>query len=375
LLEGDGFFGNPINTDAAAGRYTKVRITKETKNMIFSNSFLHTKDEEGIWDPFWTEIPVGLGTQITGIAVGYKTTILPRKISDIRQFIAGTRKTIKPYYQNFNGKISKVKGTSKTWLIEGTATVDDFEKSIVVTELPPMMKYKSFLKKISRIVETQGVSVTITNDSTTSIKFKIKLRTKGDREWHAFRKNVVNATKMIVTETPVFIKDGAVIEYDKIEDYLIDFRYRVAEINLRKAEYTSNILSTDLKFNEAKLKYLKFMLEKKRKQKEIDAFLSKFDKSISTRLNNILLRALSNDEIIAVTVLIKELKGQIKQTKKSIKELTKIFNSMDDTANTRKIASSGKSTDLFAGEMTEIDGIEVFVGDEKYDEDDENEEL
>jgi hypothetical protein len=311
--------------------------------------------------------PIGLTTQIVGIAVGYKTTILPRKLKDIKEFIAGDRKTIKPYFQNFDGKIKKVKDRDKTWLIEGVTEIDEFGQSVTITELPPLMKYGSLLKKIDRIIDKFNANVSITNDSTTKIRLKIKYKGKDKVLWSKFKVAIDNASKMMVTETPVFIKDGSVIEYDRIEDYLEDYRYRVGELNLRRSEYFLNVDELDLEFNKAKKLYLEFMLAKKHKDIEIDKFLSKFDSSISGRLNHIFLRTLTAEELIRVQALIKELTAKIKVHKKEVKTLEKTFTKLIDTANTRKVKKSNKSVDLFDGELTEVDGIEMFTGDDMYD--------
>jgi DNA gyrase/topoisomerase IV subunit A len=366
LLDGDGFFGNPINADAAAARYTKVKINKAVKDIINESSFLNEKID-GAFQPFWMDSPIGLTTQIVGIAVGYKTTILPRKLKDIKEFIAGDRKTIKPYFQNFDGKIKKVKDRDKTWLIEGVTEIDEFGQSVTITELPPLMKYGSLLKKIDRIIDKFNANVSITNDSTTKIRLKIKYKGKDKVLWSKFKVAIDNASKMMVTETPVFIKDGSVIEYDRIEDYLEDYRYRVGELNLRRSEYFLNVDELDLEFNKAKKLYLEFMLAKKHKDIEIDKFLSKFDSSISGRLNHIFLRTLTAEELIRVQALIKELTAKIKVHKKEVKTLEKTFTKLIDTANTRKVKKSNKSVDLFDGELTEVDGIEMFTGDDMYD--------
>ena len=78
LLLGDGFFGTPINQEASAARYTSVKINPKIADMIRKSEFLNEKNEEGGWDPLWLDLPIGLTNMIIGIAVGYKTTVLPR---------------------------------------------------------------------------------------------------------------------------------------------------------------------------------------------------------------------------------------------------------------------------------------------------------
>ena len=61
----------------------------------------------GPYQPFWTDIPLGLTTSIVGIAVGYKTTILPRKLTDIKEYLEGKRDKVPPHFHDFHGTIHK----------------------------------------------------------------------------------------------------------------------------------------------------------------------------------------------------------------------------------------------------------------------------
>ena len=83
ILEGDGFFGSPVNPSPSAPRYTSVRINNKIKELIEKHSDLNEANEEGSHDWIHVEMPIGLMTHMVGIAVGYRTNILPRKISEM----------------------------------------------------------------------------------------------------------------------------------------------------------------------------------------------------------------------------------------------------------------------------------------------------
>ena len=133
-----------------------------------------------------------------------------------------------------------------------------------------------------------------------------------NQDWPNFSQSVKKACQILVTETPVFIKDNLVIQYEKIEDYLDDFKYRQSQLELERTRYFLGQTDWELEFNRAKKLYLEFMLEKKHKDAEIDKFLSKFDKRISSRLNGILLRHLSDEELKRTIAKIKELETKQK---------------------------------------------------------------
>src|SRR6056297_1866181 len=109
VLDGYGFFGSEVSPDPAAARYTSVRLSAKANGILNQYKHLTTREPEGPYDPFWMEVPLGLTTSIVGIAVGYKTTILPRKLEHINEYLAGKRKSVKPYFEGFNGSIQKYK--------------------------------------------------------------------------------------------------------------------------------------------------------------------------------------------------------------------------------------------------------------------------
>lgn len=363
LLTGDGFFGTPLNPAPAAARYTSVKLDIEANKIIKENHFLDTKNDEDFWNPLWLEQPLGLDTMIVGIAVGYKTTVLPRNRLHVKQFLEGNRKSVKPYFNNFTGKISKFNNIDRSWLFEGVSDINEGRKSIHITDLPPLMKYTSFIKKLDKIVDRLDSRVEIENNSSTNIDIIINY--KGDKyEWNFFRDAIIKATKMIVTESPIFIKDGLVLEYERIEDYLNDFKYRRAQLRLERAKYFLDQVEDRITFNEAKKKYLEFMLASRRTLSTIEKFLNGFHKEISKKLENVLLKQLNSNELAKVTQLIVDAKKEKIKLKSDIKKLQKEFSKLVDTANTRGTKGVASTIDLFSDEMMEFDGVEIFNGKE-----------
>lgn len=378
LLLGDGFFGTPINQEASAARYTSIKINPTIADMIRKSDFLNKKNEEGSWNPLWVDLPIGLTNSIIGIAVGYKTTVLPRDLKDIQKFLDGKAKEVHPKFKGFSGKISRFKGMNKTWLIEGVVEINDKEKTVRVVELPPLMRYGAFLKKLDSVLNNYN-NVKLTNNSSTNIDIHLKFTGSKD-EWESFYNQVEKSTKMLVTETPVFVKDGLVLEYERVEDYITDYKYRLADLRVKRLTHFFNINSEELIFQQLKEKYLTFMIEKKKgmwHESEIDEFLNTVTKgvinadTIRRRLNSILLRSLSDDELKRTQQKIKELTAEIAKQKVELAEAVKVFEGMEDTSMKRATQNRSNSiTDLFS-EEDEIDGIEVFSNAKINDETDE----
>lgn len=364
IMLGDGFFGCPVSPNAASARYTSVKMNPKMRQIVDKYYHLNKKNEEDLYDNLVVDLPFGLSAGIMGIAVGYKSTILPRRIEDIHEFFEGKRKNVNPYFKGFTGKISKY-GDNKTWLIEGSVKIDEQEREIKVTCLPPLVKFESFLKKVSSMLN--GIDFDFVNNSSDEVDVTIKISKREDSDiWAEVKSQIERATKIIVHESIVFIRNKTVIEYERLEDYLLDFKDEVERTKLFHLDWTVIKETSELNFLRAKLEYLKFMVVKKRTDKEIDEFLKKFEKPIASRLDSIKLRQLSNEEVDRTVVLIKEQEQKLKELIKRQKEQDKLVQTMKFELRGKRIKPAEQ---LFANE--EIDGIEVFEIDQEPEEESE----
>ena len=375
LLQGDGFFGTPVDGTAAAARYTSIRINPEIADMIRKNSFLNKKNENESWNALWVDLPIGITNTILGIAVGYKTTILPRKLSDVQAFLDGKVKEVHPHLKGFTGKITRFRGMDKTWLIEGRVVVDEGARTIRVVDLPPMLRYGSFLRKLDGFANAYA-GATIVNNSSTNIDIMVTFK-GGKEEWENLKNSIDKSTKILVTETPVFVKDGLVLEYDRIEDYIGDYRYRLGDLRVRRLTHFRDISSEELIFQKCKEKYLRFMIQGKKNAMWTDAQIDEFidttvkgvtgADTIRRRLNAILLRSLSEDELQRTLQRIQDLTAELARQEAELAEAVKAFQGMVDTSLDRATHNrSNAAVNLFIAEE-EIDGIAVF-GNERNDE-------
>lgn len=360
LLLGDGFFGTPVQQEPSAARYTSVKIAPGVSETIKKNQFLNTRNDETGWDPLWVDLPIGLCTTIIGIAVGYKTTVLPRSLKDIQKYLDGKTKEVKPVFKDFGGKITRFKGLDKSWLIEGVIKRDDTARSLRVVELPPLMKYASFLKKLDAIISLHS-GIRLFNNSSTNVDIQIQYTGSADG-WESFAQAVEKSIKLLVTETPVFVKDGLVLEYNRIEDYIDDFRYRRAELRLRRAEHFLQEANDELEFFKCKEKYLLYMLQTQRKENEVDKFLLGVTKNarVRRRLDSIYLKSLNAQELQRTQSEIQRLEEVQKIQTIELADARKNIEGLVDTAVSRGTTSkSNRGVNLFDDE-DEIDGIEVF---------------
>jgi len=373
LLEGDGFFGSPVNPTPSAARYTSVKINTNIKNIVHRHSDLNERNEEGGVDYLNIEIPIGLLTHVVGIAVGYRSNILPRKLEDIIEYLEGKNKVLKPYFRDFGGKIFKFDGSENTWLIESGYEVNPTKRSIRIFDLPPVMRYDSFMDKLYPKLDLLGFEYRINNESQSKCDLTIIFNKISQKDLDSVSETIKKMTQIVVKEDVVFVKDGSVAEFDSVKEYLDSFKIHLENVRLKRMLKDENDLKEDLAFLEAKLKFLIFMSQKKRTNQEIETFLGQFNSKISNRLALIQIVKLSEDHIGETRKEIEKIKAKIKETQALIKSQKKVV------AELAKRKSAPKSSKLMVSSSpqtsSEINGIEVFTLTEEDDSEEQTDEF
>ncbi len=374
ILEGYGFFGTEVTPEPAAARYTSVKINNRINEIIKKYKHLITKEKEGPYDPLWLDIPIGLTTTIVGIAVGYKTTILPRKLEDIQKYLEGEIKSIKPYFMDFNGKVKKYKGLDKAWIITSNINIEG--NRIKIRGIPPILKYKTVLKKIDHLITRYESKIRIINNSNTKVTIDIVYIGKKTDEWEDIQKYVEKIFSVIVTENPVFIKDSQVLVYDSIEQYLDDYRWQLLRLKYYNTLYERDHLKKEITFNEAKKEFIIFVLQKRRTIAEIDLFLKPYEENVQKRLEGMTSKKFTKNELEDTKNELIKLKKELRFKEKELIKNEKSFNKAKDPTEKRGVSSKNTSSiNLFDTEdIDEVNGIYVWDGEDPYEENINNEE-
>jgi hypothetical protein len=368
ILDGYGFFGSEVSPDPAAARYTSVRLSAKANGILNQYKHLTTREPEGPYHPFWMEIPLGLTTSIVGIAVGYKTTILPRKLEHIKEYLDGKRKSVKPYFEGFNGTVKPYKKIGNAWLMSSIITVEG--KTVQIDEIPPILKYKSVLKKLDNLILKFEGNVRIVNNSNTKVDIGIVYNGKSQQQFNELVEYIEKTFSIIVTENPVFIKDDQVLVYDNIEQYLDDYRWQILRLKYNHTTWVKNKLKNDLDFNEAKKLFIEFMLQKRRSNDEVTEFLKQFHKDVRPRLEGLTARKFTSDELLFTRKEITRLTKELTSITKEYNSLKKEFENTPDPTIERGVGSKRTSVDLFDTEdVEEVDGMLVWGGDDVFEED------
>lgn len=366
VLEGYGFFGSEVCPEPAAARYTSIKISSKANEILKKYKYLFSKESEGAYEPFWMDIPLGLTTPIAGIAVGYNTKILPRKLEDIQKYFEGKIKVLKPYFIDFPGTVKKYQGLNNSWLISSKISVTG--NRIEIRGIPPIVKYSSLIRKLDTLFNKYEGRVRILNNSNTKVNVDIVYTGKKREEWDDIQVFINKVFSVIVVEKPVFIKNGQVLVYDSVEDYLEDYKWQIKRLYYFNSLYERNKLSIELEFNKAKKEFIAFILQKKRTVDEINVFLNPYILEIKSRLENLTSKKFTSDELKNTSDLIKQLTLDLKNKEKELAKFKKDFKKTEDPTLKRGVSSKKVSVDLFDIEdVKEVDGIFVWGGEDIFE--------
>jgi len=364
ILEGYGFFGTEVSPDAAAARYTSVKLNSNTADILRKYKYLFTKNEDGVNDPFYIDIPLGLVIPVVGIAVGYKSIILPRKLEDIKSYLEGKITKINPYFKDFGGNIKKYNNLPNSWIITSKITLKD--KSIEIRELPPIMKYSSILTKLDWLYSKYNNKVKIINNSNTKVNIDIVYLDNNKDEFETIINFIKKTFSIIVNESPVFIKDNKVLVYNTVEEYLNDYKWQLIKLDYKNKEYLKNWVSNELEFNKAKKLFIEFIISKKRTVIEIDEFLKIYSNDIKYRVEGLTSKKFTKDELNKTNETIKELTKELKEKEKAFNEVFNKFKNTIDPTLKRGLSSNSNNESLFnLNDLEEDNGVTIWNGEEE----------
>lgn len=188
LFTGDSAFGTLIApTEYGAGRYTTVRVSQFTKDVIFSDlDIIPMIDnyDNTISEPvhFLPLVPIALVNPSEGIAVGYATNILPRGLDDIIiaqiTHLKGGKNITSPIpkFYPIESEAIRQEVTNKgiAYYFQGELTIKD-NSSVIITKLPYGLEHGTYIDKLNKLIENQIITNYI--DSTKDyIRIEVKFK-------------------------------------------------------------------------------------------------------------------------------------------------------------------------------------------------------
>ena len=315
LLDGEGSFGSRLVPEAAAPRYTYVKLGKNYSKYFVDNEVTEVSpDPEDPEPKFYLPIlPWVLVNGIKGIAVGFSTEIQPHSIKDISKLcvkhLSGKKITnssksndLLPSYPNFKGKIYR---EEENIMCSGIYKRVGGTK-LLITEVPIGFTRESYVQLLDKL-EDAGKIVSYTDKCDKSgFNFDVTLK-RGQKD--STISSTFRMTRKLNQNLTVINQRDELCVYDSVQEIIADFcDYRLTKYADRYAFYIKEG-QKKLSIIKSKIRFIMMILEgelnfkgKTRKQIEKDMMnidscrWGSFDKDIISTLISLPIYSLCEDE-------------------------------------------------------------------------------
>jgi DNA gyrase subunit A len=357
LVDGQGNFGSVDGDNAAAYRYTEVRLTPLAVSML-EDIEKNTVDFVPNFDDQRTEptvlpakLPNLLVNGASGIAVGMATNIPPHNlkevaaavsylidhpdcsISDLRRFIKGPDFPTGGYVYGADGVKECYETGRGRIVMRARAQVEEKESSgkarIVVTEIPFQVNKARLVEQIAELVRAKKIAdVTDLRDESDREGMRIVIELKRDANAAVVLNQLYKHTQMQTTFGAIMLAlvDGVpqVLNLKQLLQHYIDHRHEVitrrTQFDLDQAQQREHILE-GLKIA---VDNIDEVIEIIRKAKDVETADARLRQRFG--LSEKQSEAILNMRLARLTALeVSKLEDELKQVKKLIKELKEIL--------------------------------------------------
>jgi DNA gyrase subunit A len=357
LVDGQGNFGSVDGDNAAAYRYTEVRLTPLAVSML-EDIEKNTVDFVPNFDDQRTEptvlpakLPNLLVNGASGIAVGMATNIPPHNlkevaaavsylidhpdcsISDLCRFIKGPDFPTGGYVYGVDGVKECYETGRGRIVMRARAQVEEKESSgkarIVVTEIPFQVNKARLVEQIAELVRAKKIAdVTDLRDESDREGMRIVIELKRDANAAVVLNQLYKHTQMQTTFGAIMLAlvDGVpqVLNLKQLLQHYIDHRHEVitrrTQFDLDQAQQREHILE-GLKIA---VDNIDEVIEIIRKAKDVETADARLRQRFG--LSEKQSEAILNMRLARLTALeVSKLEDELKQVKKLIKELKEIL--------------------------------------------------
>lgn len=326
---GHGNFGSRMIQDAAAARYIYATMNPKAQAIFIDNDVLDSNDDPDDIEPhhFLPAIPWLLVNGASGIAVGFKTDILPRDPKDVAKacveyITSGEIKTdLMPHFNGFKGTVKRVE--QNKYVTYGIVEKGQ-RNSYVITELPWAFDRQKYFDILVGLQESDKIVEFEDHCDKTGFKFIVKMNPDQRNQAEA---DIYKYLKLYETYSEIFTtldEKGKIKIFQHVNEiiaYFCDYRIKKKEqqraFEAKKIEEQINLLQCKIKFIESVIDRGVESISKMKKTELIewiDVLLELDAKNdISASLSRIPIYTFTSDEI-------EMLKSQCKDKKEELKE-------------------------------------------------------
>lgn len=184
VFTGHGNFGSRLVPEAAAPRYIYVSLAPDFKKFFIDDEVAPPSLDQDNPEPahYLPVIPWVLVNGISGIAVGFKTEILPRSVESLiaataeclkapQKFLAAA-KPIPPVFKDFSGAVTHL--GANQWKTSGIISYSG-RNTYTISELPVGFDRESYVNFLNTLIDRDAIRDYDDNCSKSGFGFTIKV--------------------------------------------------------------------------------------------------------------------------------------------------------------------------------------------------------
>lgn len=349
LIDKKGYFGERMETQAAAARYIECKLGEVAKVILFDDmnqvDMVPNYDEK-VMEPvgFLPKLPTMLLNGAEGIGTGFSSVIPSFNHKDIiRSMInfieTGKARKMKPWVRNYSGKVEE----DAKRKIQFPMVFAEKAGKIYITELPRGYDAQKIYKYINKFIDQDFVKDYIDSSVDNEIEIELLFKRGQQPTLEEVQKKMGTVTNL--TPNYTLISERGVKVLDKAEEIIEIFTAKRLVVVKRRYELLISDAKERLNKNNEIIRFIKekhyAQAEKKANRKAFVEYLDKKKFHYSDYLADMAIYRMTKEEVEKRQLLIKEDKSKIKEyekifkspamiKKKLIAELNEVDKSLDD---------------------------------------------
>lgn len=359
LIDKKGYFGERMETQAAAGRYIECKLGEVAKVLLFDDmnqvQMVPNYDEK-VMEPLGLlpKLPIMLLNGAEGIGTGFSSVIPSFNHKDIIksmiQFIeTGSARKLKPWVRNYEEKIV-VDKNGKIIFPMGFTEVGG---KVYITELPRGYDAKKIYKFLNKHIDDDFIKDYI--DSTVDNNVNIELIFKRGQQPSLQEVADTMGTSTSLSPNYTLISERGVKVLDRPEEIIEIFTTQRLSVVKRRYELLILDAKERLSKNNEIIRFIKekhyAQAEKKANRKAYVEYLNKNKFHYSEYLADMAIYRMTKEEVQKRALMIKDDKAKIKEwekivaspariKKELIKELTEVGEKLESIMNSKEKAKA-----------------------------------
>lgn len=345
LIDKKGYFGERMETMAAASRYIECKIGKVSELLLFDDmnqvEMIPNYDEKVMEPAFLLpKLPIMLLNGSEGIGTGFSSVIPSYNHKDIIDSMVnyvqkGKPKKISPWVRNYTADIE----LDEKGRFVFKAKFEESDGKIFITEIPRGYDAQKTYKYLTKYIDADFIKDFI--DSSVDNDIKIELVFK--RGQQPTLDEVKEKMAVMATIIPNFtlISERGVKIFDKAEDIIAKFTDARIQVVKRRYELLVQEYESRINKNNEIIRFIKekhyAQAEKSENRKSFVDYLKKQKFQYAEYLADMAIYRMTKEEVNKRLLMIKEDSAELKEFKRIAKDMNLIKQKLIEELNDVKV--------------------------------------